>query len=345
MSDALRVWTASDRLPTPLSSQVKTMSCVRVEDMSLTPHPYMCNYGPGEWVSRSYNFKPAVTYEAASVAFFLHTMAIAGPGTGFLDVGSNFGTYSVHIANRGHPVVLVDVNRNNLYLAHNSANWNGIKHMTFVNHAIWKDSSTPIDLNLAGYLATKTVSYKGKGEGTGEFTNVGRLSVMTQLRNKTSARGRRLWGVSPATHGKATEGVDRVPSITLTDLGQRVVNQLPVDQRFKRVVMKLDVQGAERAAFQGADDFFKEFDVLMVMTEKPHYPSVGRFLRAHGFVAYCFKSRECKIPEPLSVTRTTGHTHNRSHAHKSEYQAKLVYWTKQYTWQRSSRGRPSRSES
>jgi hypothetical protein len=295
--DREHLWTVLDPLPTPLSSErVSLMQCVVADDLPFPPHPTICTYGPSEWVSRKYFNVPAQTYEAKYVSHFLQAMAMDGPRLGFLDCGSNFGTFGVHMASRGYPTVLVDVNRDNLYLAHSSAKRNGwtrtadaTPRMTLLNVAVGGSTGKMFVFNASGAGVRNTMHGIRKTK-----YNVGGLSF-ADSDLVPSARGADSKGAAGETMG-----VNVVPVLGLNDIGKL----LP----FRRFAMKMDIQGWEETALLAAGAFFERYDVRLLMIELPHTYRIDQFLRARGYLPWLSETHKLvdnkKVRVALNYTKT-----------------------------------------
>ena len=84
-------------------------------------------------------------------------------GIGFLDLGSNIGSFAVHLAHAGFPTVAVDMNRNNLALIHRSGLANAVENTTFVNAALSNESERTFSV---------TVSIDSRNVGGAESSDV-----------------------------------------------------------------------------------------------------------------------------------------------------------------------------
>ena len=267
----LRHWTAMEPLVQTLSSRVDEMKCVPANDLYRPPHPTMCTYGKREHVSKFYlHYKRPHTYESSYVTHFLQALNLLGPEVGFLDIGSNFGTFGVHMATRGHPTMMIDANRDNLYLAHNGILRSGVKdkaRVHFLNHAIWPDSQHTLRFNFSGDGPHRSMRKVGRAK----LVNVGGLAFKTG--DITSLPPSRDW-----RHSRPAGGVDLVPTLSLDD----VAELLP----FKRLLMKLDVNGGELQCVRAARRFFEALDVAMIMYERPFPAELDLILRTKGYVPY-----------------------------------------------------------
>ena len=294
--DREHLWTVLDSLPTPLSwERVSLMQCVVADDLSFPPHPTICTYGPTEWISRKYFNVPAQTYEASYVNHFLQAMAMDGPRLGFLDCGSNFGTFGVHMASRGHPTFLVDVNRDNLYLAHSSAKRNGwtrtadgTPRMTLLNAAIGGSTGKKFVFNASGAGLRSTMH----GIRSTKY-NVGGFSFRDSDL-VLNARGANSKGATGETMA-----VNVVPMLGLNDIGKL----LP----FQRFAMKMDIQGWEETALLAAGTFFERYDVRLLMIELPHTYRIDQFLRARGYLPWLSQRHKMvnkRVRVALNYTQT-----------------------------------------
>lgn len=298
--DRAYLWHAGDTPPPSLSDErMATAQCVRAADLHFPPHPMMCNYGPKEWVSRSYYWKPPRTYEAQYVAHFMQAMAMASSrrgDIGFLDCGSNFGTFGVHVAARGHPSMLVDANRDNLLLAHMSAKRNHVKHMTFLNAAVGGKSGEWLIFN---YTQRSTSMIAKKRLNVGGFSFGGKNLVSGHSAGRAP---------SSANAPKTAPGAIAVPMLSLSGIGEQIPFAFPT----RKLAMKMDIQGWETLALEAGDAFFERFDVRLLMLEYPHTQEIDTVMRRRGFLPYTFP---INMPQFLPAANYT--------------QLKVAWWYKQ----------------
>lgn len=301
----LRRWTAAEPLVQTLSPRVDNMKCVLANDLFVPPHPTMCTYGHKEHVSKSYlHYKRPHTYESKYVTHFLQALALMGPDAGFLDVGSNFGTFGVHMAMRGHPTVMIDANRDNLYLAHNSMLRSGIRRkerVHFLNHAVWPNSMQTLAFNYTGDGSHRSMRKVGRQK----LINVGGLAF--KANDITSTPASPDW-----RRTRPGGGVDYVPTLSLDD----VAKLLP----FKTLAMKLDVNGGELSCIRAARRFFDVLDVRLLMYERPFPIELDTILRKWGYVPYASEGVEFirgRVADGAKALNGANYTHS-----------KVVFWYK-----------------
>ena len=65
-------------------------------------------------------------------------------------------------------------------------------------------------------------------------------------------------------------------------------SQIPLIERARRIIMKIDVEGTEIDVFRGGDDFFRLFspDIVCEILAASRSHEVQQFLEAHGYTFY-----------------------------------------------------------
>ncbi|XP_071118086.1 uncharacterized protein [Haliotis cracherodii] len=139
----------------------------------------------------------------------------------------------------------------------------------------------PISSNL--FLLHSSLTYAGLRNNVQLLLNAvsDHVEPVKVLVNKDNVGGSRIEPVSESTRNDNDTIVD---SIVLDDL-VRVVD-------FKKVFIKMDIEGHEVNAFRRASQFFQTFDVRYIMMEwmfqrhSPHGREIANFLTRNGFLPY-----------------------------------------------------------
>ncbi|XP_046543485.1 uncharacterized protein LOC124253717 [Haliotis rubra] len=139
----------------------------------------------------------------------------------------------------------------------------------------------PISSNL--YLLYSSLTYAGVHDNVHLLLNAvsDHVEPVKVLINRYNVGGSRIEPVSESTHNTNDTIVD---SIVLDDL-VRVVD-------FKKVFIKMDIEGHEVNVFRRASKFFQTFDVRYIMMEwmfqrhSPHGREICNFLIRNGFLPF-----------------------------------------------------------
>ncbi|XP_052774329.1 uncharacterized protein LOC128212956 [Mya arenaria] len=172
----------------------------------------------------------------------------------FLDIGSNIGVYSLFIASLGVEVIAVEPVVANLVLLYKSVKAGRFrKNVTLVNNAV-SDKYEQLFMDIP--------------EG-----NIGGAHFAVNDNQDQKA------------HSSSINTIDNcIETIMLDDLIPMVGN--------KKVVVKMDIEGHELNALQGARTFFQSVDVRAVLMEWSHhrYSDNGRIIATlmvnEGFLPY-----------------------------------------------------------
>jgi FkbM family methyltransferase len=211
----------------------------------------------GEEVYRHKVFEAA---EARLVTRFLQ------PGMVFLDVGANFGQYTLLAADRVGPA--------------------GQVHSFEPSGRMFGELSFNVELNRLGTRCTLNHVAVSESEGTA------RLSKYAAGAEVYGSIGKQQW------EGQSIVGYEEVATCTL--------DQYVIERGIRHVdLIKMDIEGAELLALRGAEALLGRVDAPAIVLEMADINTVGfgytamdawNYLESHGYRLFAFESHRRFFP-------------------------------------------------
>ncbi|XP_078321942.1 uncharacterized protein LOC144621870 [Crassostrea virginica] len=225
------------------------------------------------WVSTSLQDRGTFESEKSAIIF---KMIKEDPELNIIDIGANIGVYTLSCAKAGRSVLAVEALDRNMQHICASVMEGGLQDNVYLVHNAISNENTVVNLGV------------DKSNMGGTFVDVDSKHI------KELKLGR-----AQGTYGQ-------VYTITMDDL-----LQLPIIKHFKKVFIKMDVEGFEARAVEKAKEFFKHIKVVGFIMEWEFHrgqPTADKIIKF--MTALNFKPHACNInktPVDLSNSAKWGY--------------------------------------
>lgn len=190
------------------------------------------------------------------------------PDLQIIDIGANIGVYTLSCAKAGRKVLAVEALPRNLQHLCASVMEGGLQDNVYLIHNAISNNNSFVSLGM----------HKGNMGGTYVDVNANHIKQLKE-------------GEAQGTYGQ-------VYSITLDDL-----LELPVIKHFRKVFIKMDIEGFEDRAVERATQFFEKVNVVGILMEwvfHRNHPTAKKII--DFMTERKYKPHACKIGKvPLDV--------------------------------------------